>query len=296
MRQRTIRLHVHPHRATVRRVRDGRGSPVPLARVLLVDEAGEPLAETRTDPEGRYTLPQEDDAAAVVVLPEGGAPAVAPRGDIVLGKGERLEGRLPGGAGARSLEVYAVAPSDGDTTLPLRLTWPVKEDGSFSGLLPAGARAWGLFEGLPVRLDGGAVSLPERVRASGRVTLPDGRPAAGATLFFRPLLNGGFQAPVPGLRVHAGDDGRFEAAGFARVRYSLEVRAEGCAARRIDEVAPADGPIEVVVRPGFRVEGIVMDARGLPVARARVRALGLPDPETEMPHMMNGMVTVFTVE
>jgi hypothetical protein len=279
----SLLLAAAPRREIGGAVRDRTGAPVANARVVLAGEDGEPLAETVTGADGGYRLPDEEDAAAVVVLPpDGGAPAVVRRGDVVVGPGERLRGRLVGAKGG-TLEVYAMVPSDRDGLLPLRLSWPVAADGGFSGLLPREAKAWGLFEGLPVRLDAGDVALPAPVPASGRVTRPDGTGAPGAILFFRPLLNGGFHAPLPGLRVRADDDGRFEATGFARVRYSLEVRAPGCAARRIAEVSPAGGPFEVVVRPGFRVEGVVVDTLGLPVPHAQVRAMCLPDCENELP-------------
>jgi hypothetical protein len=247
------------------------------ARVALLDRHGDELEVTRTDTQGRYELPDHPEAAAVCAAAADLAPASEPDGDIVLGAGHEVRGRLTTGAKG-PLEIYGDVPgARGDGRLPLRARWTIGDDGSFRGRLPEGARAWALVDGLPVRVRDGDIDAPERVVAEGRVVGPDGKPAANARLFFRPLLDDDFAAPLPGLRVDAGEDGRFEANGFAAARYVVEVDAAGLARTIVSGVNPADGDIEIRLAAGFDLRGFVVDSRGLPVDDARVLALGLPE-------------------
>jgi hypothetical protein len=95
-------------------------------------------------------------------------------------------------------------------------------------------------------------------------------------LLFRPLL-GDFATPLLGLRVEADARGEFSAAGFADVPYSVEVYAPDCATRVVPEVMPGRGSLEITLEPGYAVGGFVVDAAGLPVPGARIRAMGLPE-------------------
>jgi len=247
------------------------------ALVLLLNGYGKELAAARTDRTGRYELADDAEAAAVCVQAKRGAPTVAPRGDVVVDKGVEIKGRIEG-AGKGLLMVYGRVPAaDGDGMLPLRSRWLVAENGAFSGRLPGNARAWGLYEGRPVRITGGALKLPASAAASGRVLRPDGTPAARAVLVFRPLLDEDFPTALPGLRVEADAQGDFAASGFARVRYSVEVRAVGCASRIVPEVIPGADPIVITLEKGYAVHGFVLDTAGLPVMSAKVQAVGLPE-------------------
>lgn len=269
--QRDVRLSVGPEPR-----RSGHVAPAP-ARVALLAEDGSELASTETDAQGRYDLP--DLEGSVCAVAEGFAPAVAPRGDLVLRDGSLVAGKLIGG-GAGGLSVYgAVASPGSDGMLPFRAEWRVEADGSFRGRLPPGAEAFGIYRGLPVRIAPGAIQLPAEARATGVVRRRDGSPAARAVLFFRPLVDADFATPLPGLRVEANARGEFAATGFAAVRYSVEAYAPGCATRVVPEVAPAGGPVEITLDPGFAIGGFVVDTAGLPVPGAHVRAVGTPEGE-----------------
>ncbi|MHC4548914.1 MAG: carboxypeptidase-like regulatory domain-containing protein [Planctomycetota bacterium] len=263
-------------------VRRADGAPAP-ARVLLLDAHGEELASTQTDARGAYALPDHPDAVAVCAEAPVGAPTSVREGDVVVEPGVEVEGRLLG-ASEGNLQVYGRVPAPrGDGVLPFRARWPVAADGSFRGRLPAEAQAWGLCDGLPVRIAPGAAPLPAPAEVNGRVVRGDGTPAAHAVLLFRPLLEEDFPAPLPGLRVAADAEGRFAAGGFARVRYSVEARAPGCAARIVPEVLPGAKPLEIRLKPGFAVQGVVLATSGLPVAGARVRAIAFPEGRGDAP-------------
>jgi hypothetical protein len=266
---RELRLAVGPEPR-----RTGRVTPAP-ARVALLGEDGEEIAVTKTDAQGRYDLPDVEGSLCAVA--EGFAPAVAAGGDFALREGTLVEGKLMGG-GAGALSVTGVVAVPGvDSVLPFRTEWRVAEDGGFRGSLPAGAEAFGMYRGLPVRISAGSVALPAPATAEGVVRRADGSPAAHAVLLFRPLLDLDFATPLPGLRVVANERGEFAATGFAAVRYSVEAYAAGCATRVVPEVAVGKGPIEIALSPGFSIGGFVVDAAGLPVPRARLRAVGLPE-------------------
>jgi hypothetical protein len=266
---RDVLLAVGPERR-----RAGKVTPAP-ARVVLLGEDGAEAASTQTDAEGRYDLP--DVAGSVCATKDGFAPAVAEHGDLVLREGRLVEGRLIGG-GAGDLAVVGLVPSPGsDEMLPFRATWKVGEDGGFRGRLPEGARAFGTFRGLPVRIEPGETVLPAPARATGVVRRADGSAAARAVLLFRPLLDSDFATPLPGLRVEADGNGGFAATGFASVRYSVEAYAPGCARRVLPDVTVGGKPIEIVLDEGFSIGGFVVDAAGLPVPRVRVSAVGIPE-------------------
>lgn len=271
---REVSLAVGPEARRTGRVK---GAP---ARVTLLDEDGAELATSSTGASGRYDLP--DQPGTLCAVAEGFAPTVAPAGDLTLVEGRLIEGKLIGGGGG-GLLVYGLVASGGeDGLLPFRAEWKVAEDGGFRGRLPEGAEAFGQYRGLPVRVSAGAVPLPSPARASGVVRRCDGSPAPRAALLFRPLLDADFATPLPGLRVDADEHGQFDRSGFAAVRYSVEAYAPGCATRIVPEVEPGKGPIEIVLSPGFAIDGFVVDDAGLPVAQAKVRAVGLPE-EGERP-------------
>jgi len=206
-----------------------------------------------------------------------GAAAVAPAGDVTLRRGNVVEGIL-GGAGAGTLHVYGVAPAAReDRMLPLLAKWDVSPDGRFSGALPAGARAWGVFEGVALRIRGGEIVLPELTSIAGRVTRSDGRAAAHAVLLFRPLLDADFPPLLPSTRIAADETGAFSSDELMATRYAVEVSAPGCATRIVNEVDPGASALEITLEPGYSVSGVIRDRDGLPVREARVQAVGLPE-------------------
>jgi hypothetical protein len=282
--EKEILLAVPPASPRGGRVRTEDGSPFEGALVHLLGPEGEVLASTQTDAQGRYELPDDPAGESVCVEPRIGAPAVARNGDLIVHEGALLEGRLMGTGEGGQLRIYGLLPSPGDDgTLPFRALWRVGKSGAFRGRLPEGAQAWGLYEGLPVRIEGGELVLPDRTPAHGLVRTGDGSPAAGATLLFRPLLENGFPVPLPAVVVRADAKGAFHAPGFARVAYSVEARAPGCATRIVPEVLPGAKPIEIRLDPGYSIGGIVIDTAGLPVPGAEIRALASPDAAGERP-------------
>jgi hypothetical protein len=254
--------------------RTGRVKGAP-ARVSLLDDTGHEIAACKTDAHGRYDLP--DREGSICAVAEGFAPAVAEGNDLVLREGALVQGKLLGG-GAGALSVTGIVASPGaDDMLPFRAEWQVGEDGTFRGRLPAGARAFGTYRGLPVKIANGDVALPAPAKVAGVVKRADGSPAGRAVLLFRPLLDADFATPLPGLRVEAEANGEFAATGFAATRYSVEAYAPGCATRVVPEVMVGKGAIEIVLAPGFSIGGFVVDTKGLPVPGAKVRAVGVPE-------------------
>ena len=277
-----ILLAVAPQQARSGRVAHEDGKPA-RAIVRLLGSAGEELERTRTDADGKYRLPDDPAAASISVEPDRGAPAVVVRGDVVVTQGREHAGKLLG-TGKGKLQIYGwVVAQDEDRTLVFRTGWKVDQDGAFRGRLPEGARAWATFDGLPVRIAEGDIELPKRTLATGSVTRADGTAATGAQLHFRPLLDGDIATPLPGLRVETDKHGKFDATGFADVRYIVEVRAPGCATRIVTDVRPAAGPFDVKLDAGFQTGGIVVDGHGLPVPGADVRAACFPEKQGERP-------------
>jgi hypothetical protein len=264
-------------------VRRADGTPAPEATVALWGDAAEPLATATTDADGRYTLPDLPGARGVCAHASGSAPATAEAGDLLLTPGVAVEGRIEGARDGALLVYGRLGTPHGDLDLPLRATWPVGADGTFAGRLPEGAEAWARYDGLPVALRSGVVKLPPRGRVVGDVVCADGTPAPFASVLFRPQLDRDFATELPGWKVDADGDGRFEAKGVALVRYAVEVRAKGCATRVFADVAPGAEPLRFRLEPGFAVEGRIIDSRGFPVPDARVQAVGLPTEHGESP-------------
>jgi hypothetical protein len=280
--EREIQLAVDPASGRRGHVRFADGTPA-AAQVRLLGESGEELAVTTTDEQGAYELPDDRAAFSVCAQPEGGAASVGRGGDLLVTGGEPVDGRLVG-ATEGTLRVFGrLAAAGDDELLFFRSNWTIDSDGVFSGRLPKGTRAWGLYDGLPVEIGPGERTLPDTVRAEGRVLRQDGGPAAGAVLLFRPLLDGDFPVPLPGLRVEADGEGHFDTPGLAKGRYSVEVRARACATTVFPEARPGEGSLEFRLARGYAVGGFVADTSGLPVSGARVQAVGVPDPAGEHP-------------
>jgi hypothetical protein len=248
-----------------------RGGRPALARVALLDPLGAVIAESETDASGRYALPDDARAAAVCATAPGFAPAIAEEGDLLLGAGVELRGRLLGTSGG-TIEVYALV-AGADRPLVTRAVWSVGEDGAFAGHLPPGARAVAVRDGMPFALREGEIELPRVVRAGGRVLAANGEGVAGAEVLLRPLLGEDFPPPMPPLRVVTGADGSFARERVAAGAWAVEARAPGYAAGLLPEVDFGSGPVEIVLEPGFAVGGRVLDVAGRPVAGAELIAL-----------------------
>lgn len=278
-----LELAVKPETPRQGTVHGADGSPAAGAEVRLLDARGEVLETARADESGRYALPDLPEAVAVCARGDEGPPVSVARGDVDLEEGALVEGRLTG-AGEGTLEVYGrVTDRRDDGVLPLRAAWTVAEDGTFSGRLPAGAEAWGVVDGVPVRVAPGAQALPERAHVVGTVSREDGSPAARAVLLFRPLLDGDFPAPVPPIRVAADEQGHFEATRTPALRYAVEASAPGCATEVFPDVRAGPEPLTFELAPGFDLQGTVLDTNGLPIPGATVRAAGFPNGSGEHP-------------
>jgi len=115
----------------------------------------------------------------------------------------------------------------------------------------------GSTTGLTVRLDRGRV-------VEGRVTKPDGQPAAGAAVTLQ------IRVPFAERSAETADDGRFRLEHLARGRYTAYIRHEaGKAKLDVDEPFLA-----IQLEPRNAVHGRVVDQRGRPLSRWHVKATG----------------------
>ncbi|MHC4958609.1 MAG: carboxypeptidase regulatory-like domain-containing protein [Planctomycetota bacterium] len=276
-----LELALAPSRKRRGQVTDRAGKPV-SATVRLMDRDGRELASTHTDEHGHYEIEDAREALSLCVEPKDAAPAVLIDGDVEVDPGDLLNGRLLGG-GEGQLEIYGrLHVPDDDGLLPFRARWPLGGDGRFTGRLPKGASAWAVYRGVPLRLKGGDLEMPELVPLRGQVKRPGGEPATRAVVTLRPLLDADFPVPLPALTVRTNRDGTFRA-DTARVRYAVEVAARGCATRRFPDLVPGPDPLSIELEPGYSLIGRVTDQAGLPVPDALVRAISRPDPKGLFP-------------
>ena len=126
------------------------------------------------------------------------------------------------------------------------------------------------------RVDLGTVVLAPGASIAGRVADPDGRAIAGAEVTVHPgrdglmALSAGFG---PRGRVETDADGRFAVADLPSGQpVVLTVAKEGYGSEVTSSLRPPADGIAVVLRPAGRLEGRVVDARGRPIAGARVMA------------------------
>src|SRR6185503_1067510 len=78
------------------------------------------------------------------------------------------------------------------------------------------------------------------------------------------------------VTVTAGDDGRFRADALPEGSVMVEARALGYQTKVVENVALVSGEakhIDIVIAPGRRLEGRVVDDAGEPVAGAEVTAV-----------------------
>ena len=264
------------------RVHDGRGAARP-ATVMLLDADARVLAETRTDADGNYDLPDHANATGVCARPDRGAPGAAAKGDILIEEGDERMVHLDAPSPAE-VDVFAVVPdTTEDRLVPLRTKWQVDANGSHRGRLPAEARAWIVYEGEPMAIDGhhSATSLG---RLYGIVEDAAGHAIANARAEARPLREGLPVIPFPRLWRAATDaHGRFITPPVPEGHYALTVSAAGFARVVIANVRTQMLDLRVMLPAGYRIGGRVLDEAGDPVAGAQVTAFGTPDPQAIFP-------------
>ena len=102
----------------------------------------------------------------------------------------------------------------------------------------------------------------------GVVKGPDGKPVAGAVVLARRAEGSPYARD---RRTATGGDGRFRFDAPEPGPYDLRIEAPGFAARTIRGAAPGT-PHQITLDRGGTLEGTVLDARGAPVAGARIEA------------------------
>lgn len=277
----SIALDVAPPARRQGRVLHADGTPAD-ALVRLIDADGNELDRAHTDGEGRFDVKDLTEIETIVAETKQGALSLSHSYDLVIEEGELLQGRLLG-ARRGALEVFALVPSDEDRLLELRTRWALDDEGRYSGRLPHGARAYGMVDGLPVPLDGTERELPPRVRAVGRVVGADGHAPEGAEVLVTPELDPARSNPLPARALTVDAEGRFAADDLARVPYRVVARATGCATTIREDVRFDEGSLKLELAAGYTLSGVVLGAGEIPLARASVRARGLPDPSHDWP-------------
>ncbi len=206
----------------------------------VVDAEGRPLSgvEIRTAESSRVPMP----AAFRLMMAADQPPAAISGGDGRFTVRDRRAGER--------LDLIADAPGYMATTVP-GVVAPSEE---------------------PVR-----VVLKQASRVSGRVVDSTGDPIEGAGVRALPEGLGGSGGRRPGNFHRAASDagGRFELLDVEPGTVTMAAQAEGYQETRLSGlVAPAGGElrdVELVLRPGATVRGVVLDAGGEPVAGAQVR-------------------------
>lgn len=280
---RSIRMALHPRNERTGIVRDSAGEPR-SGTAFLLDRDARVLATDDVDQDGRYRLPDHPDAVAVCVWPDQGAPGATSSGDIVVGEGDLVRGRIPVPGTDEALKVFALIPDrTEDRLIPLRAEWSAQADGSYEGRLPKGARAWIVHDGAPYPV-GVTTPLRETAAIEGVVTDGAARPLAGVTVLARPLRDGLPVIPFPMAKSQlTTGDGKFRIEPLGEGSYALELSAPGRARMVMHEVPTGSPAISIVMTPGFRIRGLVLDSDGNPVLDAEVFALATPDDHARYP-------------
>lgn len=112
---------------------------------------------------------------------------------------------------------------------------------------------------------------PRHGSVSGRVVDPLGRLGAGVAVLLTPAPESG-----PDMVLTTGAEGRFEARGLALGEVVVSAEREGLAASEAVALSPQEPHATVLLRlePMLSIMGRVTDARGMPVANARVTPWG----------------------
>ncbi len=263
----TVRLEVTASPVRTGRAPDG-------ARALLLDRQGREIARTNIK-DGRYTLPDDPDAAAVCIQCAGTAPRSLTDGDVPDVAETKITGIVAGLYG--EFEVFGeMEGANGDIRLPFRMRLNADAQGRFRGKLPAGARAFGVTaDGRPFALDGSAQRLPRLAEVGGRVQTALGSAVHLATLDFAPVGPDDRPIPMPPLRIEADENGVFQHARFPAVRCRVSVSGRDCATRVFEDVTPKTG-LSFTLDAGYTVRGRAVDPAGAPVPHALILAEGLP--------------------
>lgn len=213
------------------------------------------------------------------VLGPGDEPVAGARVTLHPSAGDDLPSwrRRPGPTGGRG----AGHPLQAATDAGGRFEIPDLPAGSYRIAVKASGFAPAVIPGVEVAgearsVDLGTIFLDPGVHLEGRVTDPTGAPLEAARVAVQlqegPLA-GVLDAGVVEPRMAVTDaEGRFEIPDLApQQRLELRVSKNGYAAKTVEGLrAPAEEPVEIVLQPGGRVEGVVVDADGAPVRDARV--------------------------
>ncbi len=249
--------------------------------------------EAMTDAKGRYQLEQlSAHVDAVYATAKGYATAGAPvsptaaRADLMLQAGAWLSGtvRSARGAGLKgavvTVQAFHAPASEGsfgreETDAKGRFEIVGLEPGIFHvaayhpGFAPAFAQ--------PVRVDGPVsidLTLKDAATAIGRLVDGDGKPAGGT--IWMEAVEGGFPLPGDVLRAVAGPDGRFRLRDLPPGTHRAGVSARGYAQKSIEfetrERSETDLG-DVSLETGSVIRGRLRDAKGSPVAGARIQAV-----------------------
>jgi len=277
----TMRMRSPPMRRGMVR---GKGGTPAAGTAFLLDRDAHVLASDQVARDGRYTLPADDRGHAVCFWPDYlGAPGATFKGDIIVGDGELVRGRLVVEGIPKTFEVFALIPDrTEDRLVPLRALWDAHPDGSYEGLLPIGARAWIVHEGVPYPVGVTATSAARGV-IEGGVTDIAKRPLEGVTVYARPLREGLPIEPFPLAATATGSDGKFRFDPIGEGSYSLELNAPGRARMVIHQASTGSPPITIVMTRGFRIRGRVIDPDGRPLHGVDIFALATPDPTARFP-------------
>jgi len=291
-----VELFLFPGASLAGSVKDDEGRPVVGATVRAESDqlGGSPLAE-RTDAKGEFRMPSVRAAEYAVVAREGSrAPGIAvavvePEGEatvsLTLSEGGYATGRIVD-ADRRPLAGGVVrVDALGDRTLPdfasEMLSAEAKADGTFAvGPLPLGSLRLAASAprhasrqvqvDIPARrhtADVGDVVLEVGLAIRGRLRERAGKPVAGAAV---QALREGPGGPSE-AEATSEEDGTFLMAGLGTGRHTVSASAEGYVTAS-SSAEPGGDPLELVLDPGSRIEGRIVDADGAPVEEAIVFA------------------------
>ncbi|MEE2890315.1 MAG: carboxypeptidase regulatory-like domain-containing protein, partial [Planctomycetota bacterium] len=294
--------------ALIGRVLDSRGEALFRAQVQI-DQGWGGGDATVTDKQGRFRLSLEIGGDRIVVRARGFAelrqqsdPEGGDLGDLILADAELITGLAlaPDGAPLSGARVTANEQrQDGDNNnrrgQPRRMNataWS-SSDGSYRLELPQPGLRWQVKASFPLLLeseevvvqpiDGLAAEVNLMLRWGaevGGIVIGDGSPVEGATVTLSRSgnrnsrrQNGGWNRNSRSARTD--QNGHFLIRGLEQATYNLRASATGFGDARIQDLAlTADEQrhLEVVLQREARLEGVVIDQFGAPIAAAQVSA------------------------